>query len=287
LKKINLEPVFWSSLLYIIGLIITFLHLPKEQSYIESSQIATPEYSIGPILGYFFGAVIVIGLILFLIPVSKLKLILRILFGIFYAWGFFIVLVLIIPYQAAIGIGVAFGLLWLFRPYIWLQNILLLVTLVSVGVVFGALISPWTVVWVLVAISIYDILAVTLGYMMWMAKKLSETDTLPAFIIPKKFREWSLNLKGSTVQKIFEEESAERDFSLLGGGDIGFPLVFVVSVFFAYGMSSAMIIAGASFAGLIFAYILQIFLLKGKPLPALPPICSLAIIAFLVIYFVP
>jgi presenilin-like A22 family membrane protease len=86
-------------------------------------------------------------------------------------------------------------------------------------------------------------------------------------------------------KKIFEEESSERDFSLLGGGDIGFPLVFVVSVFFAYGFSSAVIVAGGAFAGLIFAYLLQIFLLKGKPLPALPPICFLAILGFLGVYF--
>jgi presenilin-like A22 family membrane protease len=285
-KRTSLEPVLWSCLLYILGLVIIFIYIGPEKELIDSGQVGTPpEISAPPILAYFFGVVIVMGLILFLIPVSKLKLVLRGLFGFFYAWGIFVILGLFSPVPLAIGVGAAAGLLWFFLPLVWLQNLLLLITLVSVGAVFGALVSPWTVVWVLLAISIYDIVAVTLGYMMWLAKKLSESDTLPAFILPKQVRDWGLNLKGSTVRKIFEDEASEREFSILGGGDVGFPLVFVAAVFFAYGFSSALVVAGASLAGIIFAYLLQIFLLKGRPLPALPPISFLSIIGFLVVYF--
>ena len=285
-KKISLEPMLWSSLMYLLGLVFLFYYLyPRVKAYIESNQIAVPEVSLGPILAYFFGVVVVLGVVLFFIPVSKLKFVLRVLFAILYGWGMVIILGLALPAEAAIGLGAAVALWWLFLPLVWLQNILLLVTLVAVGAVFGTLVPPWTVVWILLAVSVYDIVAVVLGYMMWLAKKLSESDTLPAFILPKKARDWTLNLRGSSVRKLFEEESAERDFSLLGGGDIGFPLVFVASVFSAYGFSTALVVAGASLAGLIFAYLLQIFLLKGKPLPALPPICFLAVIGFLGVYF--
>ena len=285
-KKISLEPMLWSSLMYLLGLVFLFYYLyPRVKAYIESNQIAVPEVSLGPILAYFFGVVVVLGVVLFFIPVSKLKFVLRVLFAILYGWGMVIILGLALPAEAAIGLGAAVALWWLFLPLVWLQNILLLVTLVAVGAVFGTLVPPWTVVWILLAVSVYDIVAVVLGYMMWLAKKLSESDTLPAFILPKKARDWTLNLRGSSVRKLFEEESAERDFSLLGGGDIGFPLVFVASVFSAYGFSTALVVAGASLAGLIFAYMLQIFLLKGKPLPALPPICFLAVIGFLGVYF--
>ncbi|MBN1188546.1 MAG: hypothetical protein JXA46_02225 [Dehalococcoidales bacterium] len=284
-KRTSLEPVLWSCLLYILGLIVTFFILPPEKAYVEAQPFTMPEFSLLPVLGYFFGVVIVMGIVLFLIPVSKLKFVLRLLFAVFYAWGIFILLGLLVSVPAAIAAGVVLGLLWLFLPLVWLQNLLLLLTLVSVGSVFGALVSPWTVVWILLAVSVYDILAVALGYMMWMAKKLSEADTLPAFILPKKLPDWNLNLKGSSVKKLFEEESAERDFSLLGGGDIGFPLILVVSVYFAFGFNGAAAVAGASVAGLIFAYMLQIFLLKGKPLPALPPICFCAIAGFLAVYF--
>jgi presenilin-like A22 family membrane protease len=284
-KRTSLEPVLWACLLYVLGLVITFLYVSPEKAYVESQPFTLPEVSLLPILGYFFGVVVVMGVVLLLIPVAKLKLALRVLFGFFYAWGIFILLALLIPAPLAIAAGAALGLLWLLLPFVWLQNLLLLLTLVSIGGVFGALVTPWTVVWVLLAISIYDIVAVSLGYMMWMAKKLSESDTLPAFILPKKIRDWTLNLKGSSFKKLFEEEASERDFSLLGGGDIGFPLVLVVSVYFAFGFGEALVVAGASVIGLIFAYMLQIFLLKGKPLPALPPICFCAIAGFLVVYF--
>jgi presenilin-like A22 family membrane protease len=286
-KRTSLEPVFWSCLIYILGLVIVFLHFKPQKTYIESQPFTLPEFSLLPVLGYFFGVVIVMGVVLLLIPVSRIKFVLRLLFAFFYAWGIFILLGPVAPVPLSISAGAVLGLLWLFLPFVWLHNLLLLLTLVSVGSVFGALVTPWTVVWILIAISIYDILAVTLGYMMWLAKKLSESDTLPAFILPKKMRDWTLNLKGSSVKKLFEEESAERDFSLLGGGDIGFPLILVVSVYFAFGFQGALVVAGASVAGLILAYMLQIFLLKGKPLPALPPICFCAIAGFLAVYFRP
>jgi presenilin-like A22 family membrane protease len=285
-SRVSFQPMTWSVILYLTGLIFLFYYLyPRVEEYIESNQVVIPDVSILPILGYFFGVVIILGLVLFLIPISKLKLLLRILFGFLYAWGVFIILAMAAPWPLALGAGAAAGLLWLFLPLVWLQNLLLLFTLVAVGAVFGSVVPPWTLVWVLLAISIYDIVAVSLGYMMWLARKMSESDTLPAFILPKRARDWGLNLRGSTVRKIFEEESAERDFALLGGGDLGFPLVFVASVFAVYGFTGALITAISSLIGLVFAFTLQMYLLKGKPLPALPPICFLTIMGFLAVHY--
>ena len=284
-KRASLEPILWSCLIYVLALALAFYYIRPQKVYLETNQIPLPEVSLLPILAYFFAVVILVGVVLFFIPVSKLRIALRLLFGLFYGWGVFIISVLFIPLPLAAAIAAALGLFWFFWPLVWLQNLLLAVTLVSVGATFGALVSPWTVVYLLLAISIYDIVAVRFGYMMWMAKKLSETDSLPAFILPKKMADWNLNLRGASVKKLFEEESAEREFSLLGGGDLGFPLVFVVAVFYALGLSSALIVAGATLAGLVFAYLIQIFILKGKPLPAIPPISFLAIIGFLAVNY--
>jgi presenilin-like A22 family membrane protease len=286
-RQTSLEPMLWSSLLMISGLVILFYYLyPRVTAFIESNQIAVPQASLGPILIYFFSVVIVLGIVLFLIPVSKLKWVLRLMFAVLYAWGIFVILGLVLPLWATLLIAATAALGWFFFPMVWLQNILLLFTLVGVGAIFGTVVGPWTVVWMLLAFSIYDIVAVMAGYMMWMAKKLSQSDTLPAFVIPKKARDWMLNLKGSTVNKIFDDENAERDFSLLGGGDIGFPMVFVASVFSAYGFADAMVVGIAAVIGLLFAYLLQIFVMKGKPLPALPPICLVAFCGFLLVRYV-
>jgi len=132
----------------------------------------------------------------------------------------------------------------------------------------------------MMAISVYDILAVRFGYMMWMVKRLSVSDTLPAFVIPKTISKWNLDLRGA---RIFDDESV-REFSILGGGDIGFPLLLVVSVFFANGFVQSLVVAGFSLLGLAAAYWVQRKLLRGKPTPALPPISFLSIIGYIIIY---
>src|SRR5512137_2565429 len=93
-RKISLEPVLWSCLIYILALALIFYYFPKEKTYIQeviSEGGAIPEYSVLPILAYFFGVVIVFGAVLFFIPVSKLRLVLKIMFGFFYGWGVFII----------------------------------------------------------------------------------------------------------------------------------------------------------------------------------------------------
>jgi presenilin-like A22 family membrane protease len=287
-RKVSPEPIIGSCLLLIIGLAILFFYLyPQIHEFVDSNQITVPQNtSVWPIVIYFVAVVIVMGIVLALVPMSVLKVLLRLIFTLLYAWGIFVLLGTLLPLWATCVISLAAALAWFFFPLVWLQNILLLLTLVSIGTVFGQVVPPWTVVWVLLAISIYDVVAVFAGYMMWMAKKLSESDTLPAFVLPKKLKDWNLNLKGSTVNKLFDDENAERDFSLLGGGDIGFPLIFVASVIAAYGVSEALGVAIGALVGVLLAYVLQIFVMKGKPLPALPPICLVAFLAFITVHYV-
>jgi presenilin-like A22 family membrane protease len=132
----------------------------------------------------------------------------------------------------------------------------------------------------MLVISVYDVLAVRFGYMMWMVKRLSVSDTLPAFVIPKSMAGWNLDLRRA---ELFEDRP-EREFSILGGGDVGFPLLLTVSVFFAYGFTRALVVAGFALLGLAAAYGVQRVLLKGRPTPALPPIAVLSGIGLLIVY---
>ena len=72
-------------------------------------------------------------------------------------------------------------------------------------------------------------------------------------------------------------------FSILGGGDIGFPVLLVSSVYFGYGLPDAILVAVFSLLGLICAYWIQTAFLKGRPMPALPPIAVLSLIALLIV----
>jgi presenilin-like A22 family membrane protease len=122
--------------------------------------------------------------------------------------------------------------------------------------------------------------------MMWMAKKLTQSDSLPAFVIPKTKSNWNHNLKTNSPQTIIEGDSSEREYSILGGGDIGFPLMLMVSVLRVYNLPSAVLVAVFSLIGLIGAFVIQSLFLKGKPMPALPPISIASLIGLTIVYFV-
>lgn len=283
-KRAKLSPVFWSSLIFITCAALAFYVARLEQPIMEASQIPAAQTPLGPSLFYFLAVAVVTGVVLALIPISKLKVFLRLLFAFLFCWGMFIIFGFSLPLPLAIAFSVIAGSMWFFKPMVWLHNALLVFTLASVGSVFGFLFSPFNATGLLFSLSIYDILAVRLGYMMWLVKKLSQSDTLPAFVIPKNASDWNLNLKGVDFNRLLEDRS-EREFSILGGGDIGFPLLLVVSVLFAYGLHSALIMSAFALAGIISAWWIQISLLKGEPLPALPPISFASTIGLMIVRF--
>ena len=279
-KKVSFHTFAGSGLILTVSQILAFFLAFQEKAFLESKQIIPPEISIGLPLIYFFVAVAAIGLVLFLVSQTVLKIVLRILFLLLFAWGIFVALGFSLPVPVAVGISVVAASLYFFILKIWLHNLLMVISLASIGTVFGVLFAPWTAVLLMLVISVYDILAVRFGYMMWMVRRLSISDTLPAFIIPKTVSGWNLDLR---EVRVFEDNS-EKEFSLLGGGDIGFPLLLIVSVFFTHGFARSVVVGGFALLGLAAAYWVQRKMLKGKPTPALPPIFLLSVVGFLIAY---
>jgi presenilin-like A22 family membrane protease len=281
--KSKLSTFLWGGLSMVVALALTIYVAYQEQLYIKINRIVSPDISIGPIVAYFFGVVVVMGLVLFIIPLSKLKLVFRALFALMFAWGVFIVVGLTLPDILSYPVAAIAGIVWLFWARVWLHDLLLLVTLSGAGSVFGFLFSPLTFMIFMLIIAVYDVVAVRFGFMVWMADKLSEADTLPAFIFPRQIGDWKLSLSKVRVGDLRNKESDEREYSILGGGDIGFPLMLAVSVFFETGLSSAVLVGVFALIGLMGAFLIQSFWLKGKPMPALPPITFASLIGFLIV----
>jgi presenilin-like A22 family membrane protease len=307
--------VYWGVIFFILAQVLTFVTITHENGLLEKQNISLPPQAppnvvqlwptppppvtpgvppqptpapwsaLGPILIYFAAVIAVLGVVLFLVPVSMLRLILRALFAFLFAWGLFIVLIFWLPVLVTAAIAIGVGLIWFLIPRVWLHDAVFIVAMVGVGAVFGRFIPPWTSMVLLLILAVYDFLAVRFGYMVWMVKRLSDSNTLPAFVLPRLASDWNSNLKQSSVTRLVEEKPSEREFSILGGGDIGFPLLLVTSAYFAYGFTNAILVAGFSLAGLICAYWIQSAFLKGKPMPALPPIAVLSLIALLIIRF--
>ncbi|MBN1161665.1 MAG: hypothetical protein JXA17_06950 [Dehalococcoidales bacterium] len=280
--KSRTGPYVWSALVMCLSLALSLLVAVREKRFTEEQQITSPDVSLWPILVYFFGVVAVMSVILFLIPLDKLKLFFRILFALMFAWGTFIISFFFMPDPAAYTLAGIAGLLWLFWARIWLHNILLMVALAAAGAIFGFIFSPWTFMIFMLIIAVYDVLAVRFGLMVWMADRLSGTASLPAFIFPRKAKDLALNIKTVQVGELRKETAEKREHTVLGGGDIGFPLMLANSVYFAYNMASAVLVGAFAVVGLMGAFIIQRFWLKGKPMPALPPIAAASLIGFLI-----
>ena len=282
----RLYPFVWGGIIFALSEALTLAIILTAYDFIQSSRSGMPEVGLGVSLGYFFATVLVMGLVLFLIPLAELRLVLKVFFAFLFFWGAFIVFGLLAPALVAAAIATVGATFWFIKPRIWLHNLLMMLSLVSAAVVFGALIAPWTVLLLLLVISIYDIVAVRFGYMLWMANKLFESDTLPAFVLPRAMAGWSAALQQSDLRRLAEQKTAEREYAILGGGDIGFPLLLVVSVFFSFGASGAVVTAATSLCGLVLAFWIQQVVIKGKHLPALAPISFGGFIGYLITRFV-
>ncbi len=170
MKKARIDPILGAALIFIVAQILTIYVAFREKDFVEVNQITSPQASAGLPLGYFFGVVLLMGAVLFLIPVSKLRIVLKIMFTFLFAWGAFVVLGLSVPTYVAAVVSIAAGLVWLFRPRVWLHNVLMILALASAGSVFGFILSPWAAMLSMLVISVYDVLAVRFGYMIWMAR---------------------------------------------------------------------------------------------------------------------
>jgi len=283
--KTRIGPYLWSASIYVAGLALALYVAPSNKPIFEGGGLPQQTTPLWLILTYFFSAVAVIAVVLFLLPLRIVRYIFRIVFALMYAWGVLIVF-LNISEPLSYVLAAAAGLAWLFFARVWLHDILLLIALAAAASVFGYLFSPLTFMIFMLVISVYDVLAVRFGFMVWMADKLTDTSSLPAFIFPKKIRDTSLKLKAVQFSELRKEGAEKREHTILGGGDIGFPLMLAVAIFFVYGLDGALLVGFCALIGIMGAFIIQARWLKGKPMPALPPITLFAGIGYLITHFV-
>ena len=277
-KPAKLNTVYWGLLLFVVAHVLILLVTSRIDPFLDEKNIYVPSQpsetiswwpgevtlpsgevtevpahsSLGPVLIYILAAAAVLGLTLSLIPLTALKFVLRVLFALLFSWGAFIATAFYFPLPLAVAIAVVFGTFWFLIPLVWLHDLVL-------------------------------ILAVRFRFMLWMADRLSQINALPALIIPKNYSEWNLNLK-KHEEKVIEANPAAREYSILGGGDIAFPCLLTASVYFAQqDLRPAAIIAVLGLLGLVSVYAIQAIFLKGKPMPALPPIAAFTLVGLLII----
>lgn len=158
-------------------------------------------------------------------------------------------------------------------PRVWVLNLAVILGLAGIGAVLGLSLKPVIVVWILVVLSTYDILAVYFtGHMVKMAQNMIASRAIFGFIIPNKLSGFK--------EKISEVRPGE-DFMILGSGDIALPLVLITSVA-RISFVQAFIVAAFSLLGLLATHLIFMNQTVRRPMAALPPIAALSIIGYLV-----
>ena len=180
-------------------------------------------------------------------------------------------------------IAIPLSALKIFRRGIITHNLTELMIYPGLAAIFVPLLNIWSMVILLIIISIYDIYAVWhAGFMQKMAKyQMEKVRVFAGFFVPyigKKEREIMRNQKSKNKGK-----KLKLHIAMLGGGDVVFPMILSGIVFNTFGLIPALIIVLGATLGLASLFYISE---KGKFYPAMPFISAGCLIALSLAYFI-
>lgn len=230
--------------------------------------------------------------LMFLLMKYKVEVLLKLWFLVVIALAIGITinaLILNFPYSSLIAILISLPLavIKVFKRGIFFHNITELAIYPGIAAIFVPLLNVWTIVLLLILISLYDMYAVWhSGFMQKMAKyQIQKLRIFTGFFVPyigKKQRQAIAKAAKSKSKKI-KDKKVKVSVAILGGGDVVFPIILAGVVFNALGLIPALLIslgATAALAGLF--YLSK----KGKFYPAMPFITAGCFIALGIAYLI-
>jgi presenilin-like A22 family membrane protease len=176
----------------------------------------------------------------------------------------------------ALIIAIPLAVLKIFRPQPLTHNLTELLIYPGIAAVFVTILTPLSVIAVLILISIYDMWAVwKSGVMQKMAKfEMEELKIFGGFLIPtltektkNQIKKIKQKYKGKKIPKSVKNKKIRVSLAILGGGDVIFPIITAGVFMRAYGLTPALFIIGGAFLGLSSIFV---FSKKGKAYPAMP-----------------
>lgn len=227
----------------------------------------------------FWDAVILIAIISFFVFAPKYKKVAG------FSFKFFLIFVVFAGSQIIAGAlvnppydllaALAVTLIFVFLRSVMVHNIGVIMGVAGIASILGLAIFPKTALLLLVVLSFYDILSVYVTkHMVAMARNMIESGAPFGFIIPTE---------GVSFMKSRHEAQGRigEQFMILGSGDVGLPLILACSLVGLY-VSEAVVVGIFSFIGLFITHLIFVNQEVRKPMAALPPIATMAIIGYLV-----
>jgi len=215
-------------------------------------------------------------MIFIFILIATLLALLLLRFALFKLWKFWFLLsiffTLAVSWSAfmvewfAILLAIIFALWKVFRPQVIVHNFTEVFIYGALAAIFVPLLNLWSISILLILISIYDYIAVRkTKHMVKLAKSQSKAKVFAGLLVPYK----------------------KKRVAILGGGDIGFPLLFagVVMMQFGFGLFDIRTYIVPIFAA-ISLLLLFLFADKKKYYPAMPYISAGCFLGLGLVYLI-
>ncbi len=184
---------------------------------------------------------------------------------------------LVYPSLFALLIGILLAYMKVFQKNILVHNFTELLIYPGIAAIFVGMLNIWTIVILLLLISIYDMWAVWhTGIMIKMAKyQINNVGFLGGFMIPyasKKIKDKIALLKlkyrdHNIPQTIIKKHKIKIGLAILGGGDVIFPIIAAGVFLKTFGLIPALIVTLFATLALLGLFI---FGDKKKAYPAMP-----------------
>ncbi len=172
-----------------------------------------------------------------------------------------------LPQTSAMALAVFLAGLKIFRPSVILHNLSELFIYGGLATIFVPLLSPLSAVVLLILISLYDMYAVWKSkHMIELAKFQMRSGTFAGIVFPYKKEKYGKIVAKKEIKTSQVKIPVKIQTAVLGGGDLGFPLIFTGTMLPIYGWSVLIITLFASL-GLVGLFIIG---KKGKFYPAMP-----------------
>lgn len=264
--QLFLQEIFWFSLAQFLGVFLA----RRAGALLEEIQTPAERITFADFFIYFLAGTILIFVLSRRSNVSDFIMRLFFIFTLFLGVNLFISF--FINPVATFYFSAAFVIARFVSPSIFLHNIIFLFSVTALSSVLSLQFNAMTIVALLAALAVYDIISVYVTkHMVKMAKAMIESKLIFGLIIPEKIK---YNFLG------VEKAKPGEGIVFLGGGDVGLPVFLVANTAF-FDLTQGIIVALFAIFGMALSYWLFVSQKFRKPMPALPPISMMAILGYL------
>lgn len=211
--------------------------------------------------------------ILVAVIVGTVLILLLVKFGKVLLWKLWFLLAIVMCLTIAFGsfltgawafsLALVLGVWKVVRPNIVVHNVTELFVYGGLAAIFVPILNVFYAFVLLIALSFYDMYAVWKSkHMVSMAKFQTKSGIFAGLLIPYSYK--MPEVKSKRKQKKVERQVRT---AVLGGGDIGFPLILAGTVFVSYSMNAALLVAAGATLSLV---CLLLASKKDRFYPAMP-----------------